>query len=77
MFQVSSAVCFLLSPGASFTSGASLDVTGGGTLYTNLWEVPSKFSVCSVMLALLNNCCTGLFHFLLRTSPIILLRKLP
>ena len=46
MFQVSSAVCFLLSPGASFTSGASLDVTGGGTLYTNLWEVPSKFSVC-------------------------------
>ena len=31
--EVSSAVCFLLSPGASFISGANLRVTGGGDLY--------------------------------------------
>lgn len=40
MEEVSSAVCFLLSPGASFISGTSLDVTGGGSLYTNILTVP-------------------------------------
>jgi len=39
--EVSSAVCFLLSPGASFISGATLRVDAGGSLYSpQLWEVP-------------------------------------
>ncbi len=40
-FQVSSAVCFLLSPGASFVSGATLRVDAGGSLYSRLmWAIP-------------------------------------
>eukprot|EP00092_Neocalanus_flemingeri_P009046 GFUD01009737.1.p1 GENE.GFUD01009737.1~~GFUD01009737.1.p1 ORF type:complete len:292 (+),score=88.58 GFUD01009737.1:47-922(+) len=39
--EVSSAVCFLLSPGASFISGATLRVDAGGSLYSpQLWEIP-------------------------------------
>jgi len=38
--EVSSAVCFLLSPGASFISGASLKVDCGSSLYTRLsWSI--------------------------------------
>ncbi|XP_068604560.1 peroxisomal trans-2-enoyl-CoA reductase [Brachionichthys hirsutus] len=38
--EVSSAVCFLLSPGASFVSGATLRVDAGQSLYRSLWEIP-------------------------------------
>ena len=42
--EVSSAVCFLLSPGASFISGANLRVTGGGDLYARMMmEVQGEF----------------------------------
>ena len=44
LLQVSSAVCYLLSPGASFISGATLRVDAGGSLYTNMWNVPSKYT---------------------------------
>lgn len=38
--EVSSAVCFLLSPGASFISGATLKVDCGSSLYTRLfWNI--------------------------------------
>ena len=41
IFQVSSAVCFLLSPGASFISGATLRVDAGGSLHSpQLWQIP-------------------------------------
>ncbi|XP_064644192.1 peroxisomal trans-2-enoyl-CoA reductase-like [Lineus longissimus] len=39
--EISSAVCFLLSPGANFITGATLNVDGGGSLYSQLsWKVP-------------------------------------
>merc|ERR1719270_3250330 len=39
--EVSSAVCFLLSPGASFISGATLRVDAGGSLHSpQLWQIP-------------------------------------
>jgi len=38
--EISSAVCFLLSPGASFISGATLRVDAGGSLYSpQLWQI--------------------------------------
>lgn len=38
--EVASAVCFLLSPGASFISGTTLKVDCGSSLYTRLyWEI--------------------------------------
>ena len=41
--EVSSAVCFLLSPGASFVSGANLRITGGGDLSARqMIEVPGE-----------------------------------
>ncbi|XP_066967684.1 peroxisomal trans-2-enoyl-CoA reductase-like isoform X6 [Macrobrachium rosenbergii] len=39
--KVASATSFLLSPGASFISGATLRVDGGGSLYSPLiWQIP-------------------------------------
>lgn len=39
--QISSAVCFLLSPAASYISGATLRVDAGQSLYHSMWEIPS------------------------------------
>lgn len=41
--QISSAVCFLLSPAASYISGATLKVDAGQSLYHSLWEIPSMW----------------------------------
>ncbi|KAK2822000.1 hypothetical protein Q5P01_022065 [Channa striata] len=35
------AVCFLLSPGASYISGATLRVDAGQSLYHSMWEIPN------------------------------------
>ncbi|XP_059094057.1 peroxisomal trans-2-enoyl-CoA reductase-like [Tigriopus californicus] len=42
--EVSSAVCFLLSPGASFINGATLRVDAGGSLYSKLMKVIPEHS---------------------------------
>lgn len=41
--QISSAVCFLLSPAASYISGATLKVDAGQSLYHSMWEIPSRW----------------------------------
>ncbi|XP_030015242.1 peroxisomal trans-2-enoyl-CoA reductase [Sphaeramia orbicularis] len=38
--EISSAVCFLLSPGASYISGATLRVDAGQSLYHSTFEIP-------------------------------------
>eukprot|EP00064_Thunnus_orientalis_P004790 superscaffoldBa00000448_g4802 len=38
---ISSAVCFLLSPAASYISGATLRVDAGQSLYHSMWEIPN------------------------------------
>ncbi|XP_076872072.1 peroxisomal trans-2-enoyl-CoA reductase isoform X2 [Brachyhypopomus gauderio] len=38
--EISPAVCFLLSPAASFISGAVLKVDAGQSLYSSVWEIP-------------------------------------
>nr|XP_020014161.1 peroxisomal trans-2-enoyl-CoA reductase isoform X2 [Castor canadensis] len=38
--EVSSLVCFLLSPAASFITGQLVDVDGGQSLYTRLYSIP-------------------------------------
>merc|ERR1711874_210613 len=44
--EVSSAVCFLLSPGASFISGATLRVDAGSSLHSpQLWEIPEHSQI--------------------------------
>ncbi|XP_056149640.1 peroxisomal trans-2-enoyl-CoA reductase [Lampris incognitus] len=38
--EISPAVCFLLSPAASYISGATLRVDAGQSLYHSVWEIP-------------------------------------
>ncbi|KAK3528013.1 hypothetical protein QTP86_014083, partial [Hemibagrus guttatus] len=38
--EISPAVCFLLSPAASFISGATLKVDAGQSLYDSVWDIP-------------------------------------
>lgn len=42
--EVSSIVCFLLSPGASYITGVTVEVDGGSSLYGCPWEVPDHES---------------------------------
>ncbi|XP_061746074.1 peroxisomal trans-2-enoyl-CoA reductase-like [Nerophis ophidion] len=39
--EISSAVCFLLSPAASYISGATLRVDAGQSLYHSTWDIPN------------------------------------
>ncbi|XP_077059863.1 peroxisomal trans-2-enoyl-CoA reductase [Siphateles boraxobius] len=38
--EISPAVCFLLSPAASYITGATLKVDAGQSLYHSMWEIP-------------------------------------
>ncbi|XP_030627320.1 peroxisomal trans-2-enoyl-CoA reductase [Chanos chanos] len=38
--EISPAVCFLLSPAASYISGETLKVDAGQSLYHSMWEIP-------------------------------------
>ena len=38
--EVSSVVCFLLSPGASYVTGTTVEIDGGSSLYHCTWNVP-------------------------------------
>ncbi|XP_043934176.1 peroxisomal trans-2-enoyl-CoA reductase [Protopterus annectens] len=38
--EVSSVVCFLLSPAASFISGETVKIDAGQSLYSSTWEIP-------------------------------------
>ncbi|KAJ8352359.1 hypothetical protein SKAU_G00238350 [Synaphobranchus kaupii] len=40
--EISPAVCFLLSPAASYISGATLRVDAGQSLYHSMWEIPGE-----------------------------------
>uniref|UniRef100_A0A667YZM1 Peroxisomal trans-2-enoyl-CoA reductase n=1 Tax=Myripristis murdjan TaxID=586833 RepID=A0A667YZM1_9TELE len=42
--EISPVVCFLLSPAASYISGATLRVDAGQSLYHALWEIPNHSS---------------------------------
>ena len=41
-FQISAAVCFLLSPAAAFINGETLKVDAGHSLYapSSIWQIP-------------------------------------
>ncbi|KPP68873.1 peroxisomal trans-2-enoyl-CoA reductase-like [Scleropages formosus] len=41
--EISPAVCFLLSPAASYITGATLKVDAGQSLYRSMWEIPGKW----------------------------------
>ncbi|XP_020858546.2 LOW QUALITY PROTEIN: peroxisomal trans-2-enoyl-CoA reductase-like [Phascolarctos cinereus] len=38
--EISSMVCFLLSPAASYITGQTVNVDGGNTLYSQMWDIP-------------------------------------
>jgi NAD(P)-dependent dehydrogenase (short-subunit alcohol dehydrogenase family) len=38
--EVASSVCWLLSPGAAYVTGATVRVDGGSSIYKLAWEVP-------------------------------------
>ncbi|XP_041935777.1 peroxisomal trans-2-enoyl-CoA reductase [Alosa sapidissima] len=42
--EISPAVCFLLSPAASYISGETLKVDAGQSLYHSMWEIPDHNS---------------------------------
>ena len=48
--QISPAVCFLLSPAASFISGDTLRVDAGQSLYRSMWEIPGLYTPVFVSL---------------------------
>ena len=50
-YQISAAVCFLLSPAAAFISGETLKVDGAASLYAvNGWEIPGMIGcVCPIL----------------------------
>ena len=41
--KVSSAVCFLLSPAASFVNGATINVDGASRLYRVMFDIPGEW----------------------------------
>jgi citronellol/citronellal dehydrogenase len=43
--EVSAAICFLLSPGAAFITGVTLQIDGGAPLSSALWEVAEAHNV--------------------------------
>ena len=57
-FKVSSAVCFLLSPAASFISGSSIKVDGASSLYSSMWQIPGNLLLQNIS----NRSQTFLFH---------------
>lgn len=58
--QISSAVCFLLSPAASYISGATLRVDAGQSLYHSMWEIPSMY----ILLTHPHICLDSMYHVL-------------
>jgi len=47
-YEVSAAVCFLLSPAASFISGATLRVDAGGSLYSpQMWNIEEHENIAA------------------------------
>ncbi|XP_051839549.1 peroxisomal trans-2-enoyl-CoA reductase isoform X3 [Antechinus flavipes] len=38
--EISSMTCFLLSPGATYITGQTVNVDGGSTLYSQSWDIP-------------------------------------
>lgn len=45
-------MCFLLSPGASYISGATLKVDAGQSLYHAMWDIPGVCTLTQLDLGL-------------------------